>query len=164
MKNREGALRIFALTKSGWNGQLVFAGQKLTPELSSLGRQLGVLDRVVEVAAPDNELLEALYSCALALLYPSRFEGFGWPIIEAQACGCPVLCSDREPMSEVGGDAAIVHDVADEAGFARAILRLTNPVERARWSERSLQNVQRFSAEEMIAKYVKLYRSLGVTA
>lgn len=161
MKNREGALRIFALTKNKWNGQLVFAGQKLTPELCSLGEKLGVLDRVVEVAGPDNDLLEALYSCALALLYPSRFEGFGWPIIEAQACGCPVLCATREPMSEVGGAAALTQDVDDEAGFARSVLRLTDPTERALWSERSLENVKRFAAEDMIAKYVELYRKLG---
>ncbi len=163
MKNREGALRIFALTKNDWNGQLVFAGQKLTPELRSLGRKLGVLERVVEVAGPDNESLEALYSCALALLYPSRFEGFGWPIIEAQACGCPVLCADREPMSEVGGEAALTHELDDETGFARSILRLTDPAERERWSERGLQNVRRFAAAEMIAKYIALYRELGAT-
>lgn len=162
MKNREGALRIFALTRNDWNGQLVFAGQKLTPELRSLGKELGVLERVIEVAGPDDDLLEALYNCALALLYPSRFEGFGWPIIEAQACGCPVLCADREPMSEVGGDAAITHNVEDETGFAHSILRLTDPAERARWSERSLHNAERFRAEDMIAKYIALYRELGV--
>ncbi|MGI8436338.1 MAG: glycosyltransferase family 4 protein [Chthoniobacterales bacterium] len=164
MKNREGALRIFALARKEWNGQLVFAGQRLTPELRSLGNDLGVMNRVVEVAGPDNGLLEALYSSAMALLYPSRFEGFGWPIIEAQACGCPVLCADREPMAEVGGEAALTHDVDDEAGFARSIVRLSDPAERDRWSERSLQNIERFSAEEMIAKYVELYRSLGVAA
>ncbi len=164
MKNREGALRIFALTKDDWDGQLVFAGQGLTPELRSLGEELGVLDRVVEVAGPSNELLEALYSSALALLYPSRFEGFGWPIIEAQACGCPVLCAAREPMSEVGGAAAITHDVDDEAGFARSILRLTDPAERQRWSALSLENLERFRAEDMVAKYIALYRSLGVPA
>ncbi len=164
MKNREGALRIFALTKSHWNGLLVFAGQKLTPELRSLGEELGILDRVVEVVGPDNNLLEALYSCAMALLYPSRFEGFGWPIIEAQVCGCPVLCANREPMSEVGGEAAITHDLEDEAGFAASILRLTNPEEWQRWSKRGLENAKRFTAEEMIAKYLALYRSLGVAA
>lgn len=164
MKNREGALRIFALARQEWNGQLVFAGLKLTPELRSLGNGLGVMNRVVEVAGPDNGLLEALYSSAMALLYPSRFEGFGWPIIEAQACGCPVLCADREPMSEVGGEAALTHDVDDEAGFARSILQLADPAERARWSERSLRNIERFAAEDMIAKYVELYRSLGVAA
>jgi glycosyltransferase involved in cell wall biosynthesis len=161
MKNREGVLRIFALTKGDWDGQLVFAGQKLTPDLRSLGGQLGVLDRIVEVPEPDNELLEALYSSALVLLYPSRFEGFGWPIIEAQACGCPVICSNREPMSEVGGEAALTAEVEDEPAMARALLQLTDPAERARWSEKSLRNAERFRAEEMIADYIELYRSLG---
>jgi glycosyltransferase involved in cell wall biosynthesis len=164
MKNREGVLRIFALTKSQWPGQLVFAGLKLTPELRSLGKELGVMDRVVEIEGPDNEMLEALYSLAFALLYPSRFEGFGWPIIEAQACGCPVLCANHEPMSEVGGEAALTHDVEDEAAFARSIIRLTNPNEREEWSQKSLRNAQRFTAEAMIAKYIDLYRSLGVAA
>ena len=161
MKNREGVLRIFALTKKQWDGQLVFAGQKLTPELRSLGKELGVLERVVEVEGPDNELLEALYSSALVLLFPSRYEGFGWPIIEAQACSCPVICSDREPMAEVGGSAALTAPVEDEAAMARALLRLTDPAERAVWSEKSLQNAERFQMDKMIAQYIELYRSLG---
>ena len=163
MKNRAGALRIFALTKNDWPGQMVFAGQKLTPALRSLGKELGVAERVVEIEEPSNELLEALYSSALVLLYPSRFEGFGWPIIEAQACACPVICSDREPMSEVGGDAAITADVNDETAMAQALLRLIDPNERARWSEKSLHNAERFQVTEMIARYVALYRSLGAT-
>ena len=59
MKNREGALRIFALTKNDWDGQLVFAGLKLTPELRSLGENLGLVDRIVEVINPDSVILEA---------------------------------------------------------------------------------------------------------
>ncbi len=160
MKNREGVLRVFALTKDHWNGQLVFAGQKLTPELRSLGEELGILERVVEVEGPPNDLLEALYSSALVLLYPSRFEGFGWPIIEAQACGCPVICSTREPMSEVGGEAALTAEVEDEPAMAQLLLRLLDPAERAVWSEKSLRNAERFRPEEMIAHYIELYRSL----
>ncbi|MEO5717985.1 MAG: glycosyltransferase family 1 protein [Chthoniobacterales bacterium] len=161
MKNREGVLRIFALTKNDWEGQMVFAGQKLTPELRSLGKELAVLDRIVEVDGPANEVLEALYSSAMVLLYPSRFEGFGWPIIEAQACGCPVICSNREPMSEVGGDAALTAEVDDEPAMARALLQLTDPAARARWSEKSLHNAERFRAEIMIGHYLELYRALG---
>ena len=164
IKNREGVLRIFALTKSVWDGQLVFAGEKLTPQLRSLGGRLGILDRMIEVEKPHNELLEALYSSALVLLYPSRYEGFGWPIIEAQACGCPVICADREPMSDVGGAAALTAPIDDEAAMARALLRLTDPAERARWSEKSLRNAQRFVAGDPIAQYITLYRSLGLPA
>ena len=160
-KNREGLLRAFSLTKSDWNGQLVLAGDPLNDELRSLGKNLEIMDRIVEVPNPDSMVLEALYSSAVVLLYPSRFEGFGWPIIEAQACGCPVICSSRDPLPEIAGDAALFRQVDDEAGFASDILRLLDPDERARWSEKSLRNAENFSAEKMIARYTELYRELG---
>lgn len=160
-KNREGVLRIFARTKNDWEGLLVFAGQKLTPATRSLGQALGIDDRVVEVEGPSNEMLEALYSLALGLLFPSRFEGFGAPIIEAQACGCPVICADREPMSDVAGEGGLTAPVEDEAAMAAHLLRLLDPGERARWSERSLRNLERFRTDVMIKSYIDLYRSLG---
>lgn len=160
-KNREGVLRIFGLTREKWNGQLVFAGDRLTPELRSLGDQLGLADRIVEIEQPDSAILEALYSSALALLFPSRFEGFGWPIIEAQACGCPVLCANQPPMSEVGGAAALQRDLEDEQGFATDLLRLRDPAVRDDWSRRSLENADNFRADKMIARYVDLYRRIG---
>ena len=160
-KNREGVLRIFARCQPRWNGLLVFAGEPLSDALRSLGRQLGVSDRIVEIPDASNELLEALYNCATALLFPSTFEGFGWPIAEAHACGCPVICTDREPMTEVAGDAALMHEVEDEAGFAADLLRLTNPAEHERWSAKALENAKRFSTSRMIAEYCELYRSLA---
>jgi glycosyltransferase involved in cell wall biosynthesis len=163
-KNREGVLRIFARCRERWNGLLVFAGEPLSPSLRSLGRQLGVSERVVEIADPDNESLETLYNVATALLFPSTFEGFGWPIAEAHACGCPVLCADREPMMEVAGTAALIRPVEDEAGFAADLLRLTNPEERAQWSAKALDNARRFSSSRMISQYAELYRSLGAAA
>ncbi|HZE12326.1 MAG TPA: glycosyltransferase family 1 protein, partial [Chthoniobacterales bacterium] len=163
-KNREGVLRIFARCRERWNGLLVFAGEPLSESLRSLGRELGVSDRVVEIPNAGNEILEALYNCATALLFPSRFEGLGWPIVEAHACGCPVLCADREPMSEVAGDAALKHPVEDEAGFAADLLRLIDPEERACWSARALENAKRFSTAKMLSEYLELYRSLGTAA
>ena len=64
-------------------------------------------------------------------------------------------------MSEIGGSAALTADGDDEPAMARALLQLTDPAERARWSEKSSRNAERFRAEEMIARYIKLYRSLG---
>jgi glycosyltransferase involved in cell wall biosynthesis len=160
-KNREGVLRIFARSKDEWNGSLVFAGESLSDALRALARQLGVLDRVIEVPHATSELLEALYNCATALLFPSTFEGFGWPIAEAHACGCPVICTNREPMKDVAGNAGLTHDVADEAGFTADLLRLTNPAERELWSARALENAKRFSTALMIAKYRELYGSLA---
>jgi glycosyltransferase involved in cell wall biosynthesis len=163
-KNREGVLRIFARVKDQWDGRLVFAGDRLSDSLLSLSRELGLTDRIVEVPNADNAVLEALYNRAIALLFPSTFEGFGWPIAEAHACGCPVLCVDRDPMKDVAGAAALAHPVEDEAGFAADLLRLTDPGERARWSAKASENAQRFSAARMVSEYAELYRSLGAAA
>lgn len=160
-KNRPGVLRIFARCQEKWDGQLVFAGDQLSAELVSLGSKLGLEARIITVVSPGSELLEALYNGALALLYPSRFEGFGWPIIEAQACGCPVICSRGAPLPEVAGEGALLHEVDDEEGFANDAVRLfLDKTEWERRSAQSLQNAQRFTAGNMIAQYLDLYRTL----
>lgn len=160
-KNREGVLRVFARCQKSWNGQLVFAGDALSGSLRDLANSLGISDRIVEVAGASNELLEALYNRATAFLFPSRFEGFGWPIIEAQACGCPVLTSSTNPMAEVAGAGALLRDPADEQGFADDLLSLTDRTGHAAWSDKALENAKQFTTEKMIAEYCELYRSLG---
>ena len=160
-KNRDAVLRIFNRVKKEWNGQLVFAGERLDSKLQALARELGVEHRVRQFENPDSDLLEALYNNAVALLYPSRFEGFGWPIIEAQACGCPVICSTAGPLPEAAGQAGLFHPVEDEEGFAADLLRLTEPAERAKWSEKSLRNAESFSARKMVTGYIEIYRRLG---
>jgi glycosyltransferase involved in cell wall biosynthesis len=161
-KNRDGVLRIFARCQKQWNGQLVFAGDLLSAALITKAKTLGLLDRIVQLKNPHNELLEALYNCATALLYPSRFEGFGWPVIEAQASGCPVVCSNSGPLPEAAGDAGLFHRADDEEGFAADLLQLTDPMQRDYWSKKSLRNAQRFSAEKMIAQYIDIYQQLNV--
>lgn len=160
-KNRDGVLRIFARTKDQWNARLVFVGDALNPELLALATSLGISDRIAQVPNASSELLEALYNRALAMIYPSRFEGFGWPIIEAQACGCPVVCSNTGPLPEAAGDAGLFHDPDDEAGFAADVLCLADSATRAIWSEKSLRNAERFSTEQMVSQYIDIYRNLG---
>jgi glycosyltransferase involved in cell wall biosynthesis len=160
-KNRPGVLRIFDRCKNQWNGRLVFVGEPLNSELRSLASTLGIADRILEIENAESETLEALYNCAVALLYPSTFEGFGWPIIEAQACGCPVICTNSGPMPEAAGEAGLFHNADDEQGFAEDLLRLTDPSERSLWSEKSLRNAARFSAGKMIGHYIDIYRRLG---
>jgi glycosyltransferase involved in cell wall biosynthesis len=161
-KNREGVLRIFARLAPRWDGCLVFAGEPLTAELTALAESLRIAGRVRVVPKPDNAVLEALYNRALALLFPSRFEGFGWPIIEAQACGCPVICSDADPLPEIVGDSGIICPLEDEEAFTAAILQLTNSTERESWLRKGSANVSRFTTERMISDYLNIYGELGV--
>lgn len=156
-KNRDGVLRIFARVAARWNGVLVFAGEPLNDELAALAQALGISDRLTVVAKPETPLLEALYSRAMALVFPSRYEGFGWPVIEAQASGCPVICSHAGPLPEVVGEGGIICPLDDEEAFASAILRLSDPVERDSWVRRGLVNAAEFSTERMIEGYLAIY-------
>jgi len=164
-KNREAVLRSFAAALPRWNGGLVFAGQALTPQLRELAAALRITDRIVEVASPSNEILEALYNRALALHFPSRFEGFGWPVLEAQACGCPVICSDREPLPEVSGGAALLCDADDIEGLTAAILTLADRADaREELQRRGLANAARFTNAAMVGNLVALYERLAAAA
>jgi len=158
-KNRDGVLRIFHRLVPHWGGLLVFAGEALTPELEALARDLGVADRIRTIVQPSSRVLEALYNRAFALLFPSRFEGFGWPVVEAQACGCPVLCSDAASLPEVAGAGAFIHAVEDEAGFAEDVLRLTDPAERAALIAKGSENLPRFETQRMVEGYLRAYRT-----
>jgi glycosyltransferase involved in cell wall biosynthesis len=161
-KNREGVLRIFARIKDRLPGQLVFAGEALPEELTRLAGELGIADRVVQIIQPSDAALEALYCRALALVFPSRFEGFGWPVIEAQACGCPVLCSDAGALGEIAAASAFVRTLADEAAFADELLRLSNDTAaRAEWARKGFKNLERFRTETMLDHYAQFYRELS---
>ena len=163
-KNRDGAIRILNRIRDQWDGYLVFAGTPLLSEHRALARDLGVHQRILEIERPSDDLLEALYNRAFALLYPSRYEGFGWPVIEAQACACAVVCSASGPVPEVAGEGALVRDVDDEEGFAADVLQLTDPDERRRLVEKGLANVKRFTTERMISDYLEIYHRLAGSA
>lgn len=162
-KNREGVLRIFAKVPKEANLQLVFAGDALSEGLIRLADELEVRDRVIEVVKPDVEVLEALYNRGAALLFPSLYEGFGWPTIEAQACGCPVVGSEIPSLDEVLGQSAVLKPVQNEEGMAASIARLAMDAEyRGRMVQLGFENVHaRFTAARMIDQYVALYRELA---
>ena len=159
-------LRIFAGAATRWpESRLTFAGEALTTEERALAHALGVADRVTEVVKPADAVLEALYNRALCLLFPSKFEGFGWPAIEAQACGCPVLCSDAGALGEVAGEGGFVRDWRDEAAFTAELVRLaTDPAARAPWIALGDANVERFRTETMVTAYRRLYDEVGDVA
>lgn len=161
-KNREGVLRVFARASAGTNLRLLIAGEALDRNLARLARALEIEDRVVQVVTPDVATIEALYNRAVCLLFPSRYEGFGWPPIEAQACGCPVVASDIPPFAETLGQSAVLKPVEDEAGMADAVRMIVSDENfRGQLRQSGFENVRtRFQTARMIGEYVSLYREV----
>lgn len=163
-KNREGLLEIYAELRRLMNPapRLVMVGKPLAPHLEIALHRLGLREDVVHLSNLSEPQLQALYSVAEALLFPSWHEGFGWPIAEAQACGCPVFTSDRAPMTEVGGDAACYLDPADAQESARRIA-VAWP-RRSDMSRRGLERVHAWSESAMFDRYLETYARLASRA
>lgn len=98
----------------GWDSESIY----------SLPKELGIEQSVGFIGRVSDEEVVALYNGATALVYPSLFEGFGLPIIEAFACGCPVITSDTSSMPEVAGKAAILVDPYNIEGIYKAMSQL----------------------------------------
>jgi glycosyltransferase involved in cell wall biosynthesis len=161
-KNRAGIVRLFAeaLKQPGLTGMhLVCAGAGFTPELRSLITALAIEPRVHEIVDPSETLLRALYTKAIALLFISLYEGFGWPIIEAQSCGCPVITSDREPMKGIAGNPAVAVDPTLPIEAARTV------ADRWEWiasqKDASISNAARFSQKQAADEYAAFYEAIA---
>jgi glycosyltransferase involved in cell wall biosynthesis len=161
-KNRVGVIRVFARAAQQIDLQLVIVGEPLDGRLMKAARELQVESRIVQVVKPEVKTIEALYNRGIALLFPSRYEGFGWPPIEAQACGCPVVASDIPPFVETLGQSAELFPLEDEDGMAKSLTRLATDYEfRERVRRSGLENVRaRFQTSRMMDDYLSLYGKL----
>jgi glycosyltransferase involved in cell wall biosynthesis len=158
-KNRAGVLRAFALARPRWAGKLVFAGEPLNESEKNIVRELH-LPAAAVIEAPDvsHDELAALYTRAHAMIFPSYAEGYGWPVLEAQACGCPVLCSNVTSLPEVAGPHAMLFAPDNAPGFADAIVALSDPTVRATQITAGLANAASFSEARMFDAYAHLYQ------
>ena len=106
-KNKEALIYIFyefLKIKKNKDYKLILAGKKIPENLELLIKKLELKNSIINLVNLNSKNICALYSQAEALIFPSLTEGFGWPIIEAQACGCLVFTSKFKPMTEVGGN------------------------------------------------------------
>lgn len=156
-KNRKMLIDMTSVLGNKWNGVICYAGQAVSEELFSHAESLNVSHRVVSVVNPDHETLVALYSACYAFIWPSFSEGFGWPLIEAQACGAPVISSNYDPMPEVSNGTALHVDPTKPKEFADAFLKLGDNGVRDELIRRGFENCTRFKPENMINGYLSLH-------
>jgi glycosyltransferase involved in cell wall biosynthesis len=160
-KNRKGLVDTYAALVDRMPGAppLVIVGKPLTRELTLAMAARSLQERVVALPAIGDRELAAFYSRASVLLFPSLAEGFGWPVLEAMACGCRVVTSSRAPMTEVGGDAATYIDPENPksaAAVVEAVLREPEAERRARVTE-GLSRASRFNSRAMARAYLSVY-------
>ena len=117
--------------------------------------------RAVWLDSADDELLDALYRTATALVMPSLDEGFGLPILEAMRSGLPVVAANRGALPEIAGDAAILMDDDEPEAWAATLSRLIeNPAQRAEMSTRGISRAGQFTWERTARQTADVYREV----
>lgn len=139
---------------------LVIVGKQSTryPEVPALIKQLGIESTVICINHVREEDLPVFYSGATVFVFPSIYEGFGLPIIEAMACGAPVVASNQASIPEIATDAAILTDPLNVKGMSGAVYDvLSNPQLRKMLVEKGLERAKSFSWEKTARETMRLY-------
>ncbi|MCL4534492.1 MAG: glycosyltransferase family 4 protein [Bacteroidetes bacterium] len=136
----------------GWRFERIFASVE----------ELGLQNEVVFPGFVPPDDMPLWYNCAELFVYPSLYEGFGSPPLEAMACGTPVVASDSASLPEIVGDAALLVEPTDVDGLADAIWRiLSSPTLRMELAEKGLQRAKKFSWTKTARRTIKVYESIA---
>jgi glycosyltransferase involved in cell wall biosynthesis len=158
-KNIPGCLAVLArLRRDGVAATFVRAGPGLMPGQRATAERLGVANALLELGPVGIEDLADLYRACDVLLFPSLYEGFGWPPVEAMASGLPVVCSRAGSLGEAVADAALTCEPENVQGLAEAVARvLESPGVRESLVARGLENARRFDWRETAARVLDVY-------
>jgi len=142
---------------------LVITGQHgwYTEQIFAQVKQLGLETRVIFTGYVPDEDLPAFYNCATALAFPSRYEGFGLTVLEAMACGTPVVCSNSSSLPEVADDAALLTPPDDPAALTQALLRVLS--DESLWQRLHVQGLRqaaRFSWDNTARQTLAVYEQV----
>jgi glycosyltransferase involved in cell wall biosynthesis len=173
-KNRKGVIEIYETWRSINNLKipLILIGSEPSDELSDLRHKSLFKEDIHFITNLSDDYINSAYSGAICLLFPSLDEGFGWPIVEAMASGCPVITTNRSPMNEVGGEAAFYIDKKtnsvmdlkkwkeESATILEKVIAL-NDIQRAGVIENSLTQSQKFTAEFSLNAIENIYKKIS---
>jgi glycosyltransferase involved in cell wall biosynthesis len=171
-KNKGGLIAIYSRYAAAAASPLPLwcIGPRPSAAITRQLAQMPPAGRVLFFQNLDNATLQAAYSHARAFLFPSFAEGFGWPLVEAQACGCPVITTDEPPMNEVAGAAAryiprlrLTSDLDAWASQGATVLRELldlSAAERQHLVRSGCEWVKRFEAANAISRYLEIYQRI----
>lgn len=156
------AFRAFSTKSPGY--QLVLIGKVEWPylDVKKLIEELGLGGRVIHRGYVKDDMLPLIYNCAECFVYPSFYEGFGLPVIEAMACGTPVITSDNSSLSELFSDAALLIDPCSVEEMSEAMdLLVKDGGVRSQFISKGLEKVKEFSWRETAEKTLRVYRKVA---
>ncbi|MBU1927526.1 glycosyltransferase family 4 protein [bacterium] len=123
-------------------------------------KELGILKQILQFNL-DDDSLAYFYKNALAFIFPSLYEGFGIPVLESFACGCPLLCSDVSSLPEVAGEAACYFDPYSEESIRDAVLRVLDDMNlRKDLISKGYEQLKKFSWKQTAEQTKKIYESV----
>ena len=163
-KNISRLLEAYAKLKYESPPDLVIAGEVkwLKEPLAKTIKRLGIENSVKYLGYVPRKDLPPLLSGAELLIWPSLYEGFGLPVLEAMSCGTPVVSSDVSSIPEICGDAGILVDPYDTDRIADAVKKVLSSIElQTALSQKGLERAKRFSLKNMAAKTLELYRKVA---
>jgi glycosyltransferase involved in cell wall biosynthesis len=174
-KNRKGVIEIYDSWRSIYNTKipLILIGSEPSDELSDLRQKSFFKEDIHFITNLSDEHINNAYSGAICLLFPSLDEGFGWPIVEAMASGCPVITTNRSPMNEVGGAAAFYIDKKpnaamflkkwreESASMLEKVVSL-NAIQRTEVIDASLTQSKKFTAEYSLNAIEAIYKEINI--
>ena len=149
IKNFSGVIEAFKIVRKKYKIKLVIAGL--------IGKKVVQDEDIIYVGHIPNDKLYILYSAAKCFVFPTLHEGFGLPPLEAMACGCPVVVSDKGSLPEVCGDAAVYVNPYDPQSIAEGVLKvLTDENLRQNLIQKGYQQAKKFSWEHSVRKFLKV--------
>lgn len=165
-KNLPKLLEAFASLKKIWQSEhvLVVVGKRgwLETSLERRIEQLGLTGDVILTGYVPHEHLPSLYNAADAFVYPSVYEGFGLPPLEAMACGTPIITGNFSSLPEVVGEAGIMVDPHDADAFADAMMNvLSSRSLQGEMYSQGIEQAKKFSWDEMARQVSVIYREVG---
>jgi len=140
-----------AAAAAGWKNE----------EMKTRATKLEATDRIRILGYVDEERLAELYRDALGLVFPSWYEGFGLPVLEAMQCGCPVICSNRTSLPEIGGDAPLYINPADPESICDAMILLEeNSQKRRQCRNEGIARARQFNWTKTARATLEFYRTI----